>query len=358
MKTELTLLEKDPRLAVEVIHEDYWDISITQPPPGPYELGIFTVRLKLEGFPHKCPVAYWRTRIHHPNRLQNEQVSMSWGTRWGPSNHLQEMMAAIISLISEPEPDWADPDWLELWEADPAQFAIDAQRCTLREAIPDWLNVHVSLLLPLVADGNPKAIQRLRHRTSGADLCEMGLLEHPAALWSARGALTSPIPISYWLATLHSGLTVVGLLLCQNEGALLQLLEEDHDLARQLTIDPLPLIAGLQKRYAQFTEAEMRAKREELTKLWRGGLRASAGLITGLLRHPWKHTLVYLEILLEDPQARPELDAGMVIQISGLMVAGDYLHLIPPFMRAYGALLEDTAEWEMIQYADTHAHNH
>jgi len=141
IKTELTLLQKDPpgNCSAGPVDDDlfHWEATIMGPEKTVYEGGIFQLNILFpSNYPFKPPKIKFNTTIYHPNINSSGGICLDiLKDNWSPALTISKVLLSICSLLNDPNPDDPlVPDIAEQYVKNRAAYDITAREWTLRFA--------------------------------------------------------------------------------------------------------------------------------------------------------------------------------------------------------------------------------
>jgi len=114
-----------------------WTASIQGPKGSPYEAGVFNLSFEFPSdFPFKPPKVQFTTKVYHPNVNDNGTICMDiLKDAWKPATGVNDIMLALVSLLTEPNPDDAlVPEIADLFKSNRAEFDKTAKAFTKKHA--------------------------------------------------------------------------------------------------------------------------------------------------------------------------------------------------------------------------------
>ena len=84
-----------------------WE-GVILPNQHPYNTGAFRILIKFpKDYPFKPPEISFKTNIYHPNVDEKGRVCLKIlnSEKWRPAIKVEEVIASLIAMIDEPEPD-------------------------------------------------------------------------------------------------------------------------------------------------------------------------------------------------------------------------------------------------------------
>mmetsp|Transcript_1787 Transcript_1787/g.3874 ORF Transcript_1787/g.3874 Transcript_1787/m.3874 type:complete len:149 (-) Transcript_1787:83-529(-) len=124
----------DAYSAVPVNDDDMfnWVATIQGPKDSPYEGGIFYLSILLPAdYPFKPPHVRFTTKLYHPNINEHGGECLDiTKDQWSPALTIEKVLLALVSLLSDPNPD--DPMMPEIAR----QYKNDQQ--AFIETARDW----------------------------------------------------------------------------------------------------------------------------------------------------------------------------------------------------------------------------
>ncbi|KAK1066568.1 hypothetical protein LTR12_001800 [Friedmanniomyces endolithicus] len=114
-----------------------WNVVMDAPSDSTYAGGHFKIAIKLpKEYPFKPPVLNFKTKLYHPNVMNDETGSMCLGMlrpdEWKPPNKIADVLKLVRAVLASPQPD----DAVEQGIAD--QYKND--RKTFDKTAKDWVN--------------------------------------------------------------------------------------------------------------------------------------------------------------------------------------------------------------------------
>jgi ubiquitin-conjugating enzyme E2 D/E len=115
-----------------------WSGSIKGPEGTPYDGGMFELAMEFPSdFPFKAPKVMFKTKIYHCNVQDDGTICLAiLKDEWAPKIGVPDIMTALVSLLSEPNPnDALVPEIADLYKSDKKAHDKKAAEFTAKHAM-------------------------------------------------------------------------------------------------------------------------------------------------------------------------------------------------------------------------------
>jgi ubiquitin-conjugating enzyme E2 D len=138
IKKELELFLEDPpaNCSAGIINDNdiyEWDATIIGPVDGPYEGGIFNLKISFPSdYPFKPPICIFTTKIYHPNINTSGGICLDiLKESWSPALTISKILLSICSLLDDPNPDDPlMPEIADLYKNNKEKYIEEARHWT------------------------------------------------------------------------------------------------------------------------------------------------------------------------------------------------------------------------------------
>ncbi|OQV22633.1 putative Ubiquitin-conjugating enzyme E2 L3 [Hypsibius exemplaris] len=128
-----------PNIKVDEQNIFKWQVLLVPEHP-PYNKGAFLVNIVIpDNYPFRPPKINFGTKIYHPNITEHGHVCHPiYGSQWSPSLRIEQVIQALLDLISTPEPNrqccTCRADLIEEFTKDKEKFMKNAEEFTIKHA--------------------------------------------------------------------------------------------------------------------------------------------------------------------------------------------------------------------------------
>jgi len=112
-----------------------WSATIFGPESGPFEGGVFTLRLNFtDQYPQKPPKVRFLTQMYHPNVYSDGSICLDiLQDKWAPIYSVSTILVSIQSLLTDPNPSSpANPEAANLYTNNREEYNRRVRKCAMK----------------------------------------------------------------------------------------------------------------------------------------------------------------------------------------------------------------------------------